>query len=643
MRMTDVSRRTLASFLPIMAVFTAVSVCGASAGPEADAALPGPRIYAIEPPYARAHDVGSLTLQMTNLGVIGNTWIPEPSAAWGDGEYLGLAGLWIGAIASDNLTYVSTGAYEHELRPSLDVIDQIYEAYEGYPGGNRLGASAQPDDDGDGEIDEDFHDGLDNDGDGVIDEDFSAVSEQMFSCRYWDYTDEAIQAYPDHRPLYLKVHQRSVAWSLPEAETFVGIEFEIKNDGFEMLREVYLGLFVDSDVGPLTGNQIWQDDGGFCTMIDTFCVDQNPASTAIHAACNTVPLHIDMAYMYDIPDYLTPDPSGDVDGFFGLMLLDHTTDAIGELAPMRAGIHTCHFFSGSGVYPSGDPQNDFERYDLLSRGTRPRRPTALPDDYRYLISVGPFSELLPGDKLHLTVAFIAGEGYYDPDTNTPDPGLGNSGQPSENCLLAKAMQAARIFKGRWFDLDDNPLTGVDGRETCLKIEPGGEPWLWHDPCDSLAPAMLVNWYDCDDPEHWVDNDCSPCTPNQQQLGCITGGCESLIHWFTAPHMPVPNRSAGIDDLSDMLSIPRLRTSHNPSRAPVRFGLELAAPASGELWICDLAGRRVRQVARGEWSPGRHELVWDGRTDGGLPAGTGIYYLQPVGFDLAGARSVMLLR
>ena len=150
-------------------------------------------LYAIRAPYIFYHNVGLLQLLITNVGVIGNpSFVDSYGAGWRGGEYLYAGSLWVGAIASDNLPYVSTGAYEFEFRPSLDVVDTIYPAYEGIIHGNRPGFSVRPDDDGDGLVDEDFHNGKDDDGDGLIDEDYAAVSQQMFSCEYWDYTDRIL-------------------------------------------------------------------------------------------------------------------------------------------------------------------------------------------------------------------------------------------------------------------------------------------------------------------------------------------------------------------------------------------------------------------------------------------------------------------
>ena len=203
-----------------------------------------PRSSSAQRRAARAHDHE----HRRSSGI--RTSLTQYGAGWRGGEYLYAASLWVGAIAPDNLPYVSTGAYDTELRPSLDPVDTIYPAYEGINHGNRPGFSTRPDDDGDGEVDEDPLNGKDDDGDGRIDEDYAAISQQMFSCEYWDYTEEAINTYPEHRPLNLRVHQESYAWSTEGSNEFVGFDFKIFNDGFEVLRSVYLGFFVDSDVGP---------------------------------------------------------------------------------------------------------------------------------------------------------------------------------------------------------------------------------------------------------------------------------------------------------------------------------------------------------------------------------------------------------
>lgn len=483
-------------------------------------------IYAIRPPYLFRHNVGLLELAVTNIGVIGNPWVDQTSAGWRGGEYLYVAALWIGAVASDNLAYVSTGAYQVELRPSLDPVDVIYVNYEGCPGGNRPGFSPnRGDDDNDGLVDEDWPNGRDDDGDGLIDEDFSGISQQMFTCEYWDYTEEAINAYADHRPLNVRVRQSSYAWATEGSNEFIGFDFEVINDGFEILRDVYLGFFVDADAGPKEQPGYYLDDGGAYYMTDTTFVDPTISYkctdriTGEEVDCSEVKMRLELCFMYDHPDDGETADGGDVDGYFGGMFMGHTTDPSGVNAPNRAQMHTARFFSGGGAYPDGDPANDTERYDLLSDGSKPVRPTGPPGDYRFVFSAGPFRELRPGDNLEFQVAFVIGEG--------------------KDGMLRNAVNAQRIYNGKWRDVDEDSRTGIDGRETCLVAEPG-QTLVWTDPCDSLNPtSRMIRETECI-PENYVDDDCDCCTPLFTSMSeAESMGLETLVNWVGTVAPPSP--------------------------------------------------------------------------------------------------------
>ena len=56
-------------------------------------------LYAYREPYIFTHNVGLLTLQITNVGIIGNPFIDDFSAGWRGGEYLYVSALWI-AVSS---------------------------------------------------------------------------------------------------------------------------------------------------------------------------------------------------------------------------------------------------------------------------------------------------------------------------------------------------------------------------------------------------------------------------------------------------------------------------------------------------------------------------------------------------------------
>jgi len=464
-------------------------------------------IYAIRDPYIFTHNVGQLTLQITNIGIIGNPFIDELSAGWRGGEYLYLGGLWLGAIGEDQEPHVSS-ALPIELRPSLLPIDTIYESYEGIRGGNRNTEAVTADDDSDDLDDEDFQNGKDDDFDGQIDEDFSAIGQQMFSCEYRDNTVEASNQLNDHRPLGLLVRQRSFQWATADINEFVGFDFEVINIGDQRLKDMFIGFNVDADAGPKSMNNYWVDDLVGFIRVDTLAVDPNRSGQ-----CARQQLSMDIAYVWDAPDNGTTIVGGDVPGYFGGMFLGHTTDPAGVKAPLRVGLSTVRWTSSTGSYPQGDPRTDAERYDLLSSRNIPTRNANKPDDYRFTLSAGPFLQLDPGDKLVFQTAFVIGEGL--------------------DGMTENAVNAQRVFDGQYLDVDGNPDTGVDGEERCLIAADPRFPVMWDDPCDTLMTSVTINFRTCV-PAAYVDDDCNPCTGES--------GKESLLNWVgtTAPPPPLSN-------------------------------------------------------------------------------------------------------
>ena len=469
-------------------------------------------LFANREPYIFNHNVGLLTLRVSNVGYFGSVSGVEIGAGWRGGEYLYQSGLWIGAIGSDSEPHVTqTYGGSLEFLPERASTWTIYESYEGQPAGVRIGllGKAAANDDHDGEIDEDFQNGLDDDGDGLIDEDFEAIGQQMFSCMYKDDTAEAVQGNPDHYPLGLLVKQRSFQWSTSGLNEFVGIDFGLVNRGEQRLRDIYLGFFSDSDAGPKSADEYWTDDLVAWSHIDTTIVDRNKPG-----GCQQISLGMDTVYMWDVKDDGAAVHGGDVSGVFGSLFLGHTTDDTGLRAPQRVGLYTVAWFSASGQ--QSDPQNDDERYALLSAGTKPSRAATKPDDYRYVIAAGPFASLNPGESLQFQTAYVIGDGQAG--------------------FRANAVSAQRVYNGFFLDLDSNPDTGVDGKERCLQILEQGSEIIWDDPCDTLNTTIQIKYTPpCDTKDaRYVDADCDPCTG-------VEGG-ESLVHWVgtTAPPPPHSN-------------------------------------------------------------------------------------------------------
>ncbi|MFO7655218.1 MAG: hypothetical protein R6X25_15570 [Candidatus Krumholzibacteriia bacterium] len=407
---------------------------------------------------------GQLQVNITNFGLIGSrfsepsTFSHAPSAQWPAGsgdEYLWAAGLWIGARRLGRVA-VTTGQPEAELRPGPEIEQTIYEAVDAEllrptfgPGGvggiRRFEEGA--DDDNDGRVDEELLNGIDDDGDGLIDEDFGQIGNQMMVCSMRDDWPLARELYPDHLPLNVSVEQAVYAWYLTDTEDFIALEYTIRNTGVTTLEDVYLGFYVDCDIGGRYSFAPGQDDlaGYFSGVVP----DRDGAYQRVA-----------LGYMRDAAD------ANRLPGWFGVALLDHTVDVIDDSrTPMRVGMRAFRHFSSDRPFDvGGDPGNDQERYQALSsRRFSPPPDPQRPRDMRFLISSGPFTRLEPGESVEYRLALIVGGSLEE--------------------LLEVACEASRVYAGHWYDADANVRTGTGCREFKVCAEDFGN--LWNSPSNAL--------------------------------------------------------------------------------------------------------------------------------------------------------------
>ena len=66
---------------------------------------------------------------------------------------------------------------------------------------------------------------------------------------------------------------------------------------------------------------------------------------------------------------------------------------------------------------------------------------------------------------------------------------------------------------------------------------------------------------------------------------------------------------------------------NPFSQRTRIAYTLAQSDDVELAVLDLSGRRVKELARGPQSAGRHEMEWDGRSEDGRVLPAGAYFVH----------------
>ena len=270
--------------------------------------------------------------------------------------------------------------------------------------------------------------------------DHNAYSEEDVICEYTDTLTDPSLVNPDygstrpHRPLNIKVNQRSMAWSYSYADDFILFDYSIQNIGKDRLKDVYMGIWVDGDVWHTSryGPEGWNDDiVGFyrthpapegCGFVDTVNVAytadndgdpdagrwdyRSPRNVVGARVVRTPSDSLDISFNWWIINY--GEPAAD----FGPRLIPTADDPYWEFADGR----------------KGTPARDVDKYyimkhrefdyDLLftdvdhqREGFEPRpvdaETYARGYDTRFLLSFGPFT-IDPGQKLPISFAWVGG-------------------------------------------------------------------------------------------------------------------------------------------------------------------------------------------------------------------------------------------
>jgi len=81
----------------------------------------------------------------------------------------------------------------------------------------------------------------------------------------------------------------------------------------------------------------------------------------------------------------------------------------------------------------------------------------------------------------------------------------------------------------------------------------------------------------------------------------------------------------------------------PGERGTRIGFDLPRSTDVQLRILDVGGRVVRTLVDARLPVGRHERIWDGRTDAGHPADCGVYFYHLNTGERSVARRMLVLR
>ena len=631
------------------------------------------------------HDIGELLLHTGNWGIFGSypssSWPVSqfPSAEWPAGsgvEHLYISGIWIGTRRV-GIPRVSTSAFEWEFRPTDDAIDIIYSSFEGAPGGNRL-PSPYADDDGDGLMDEDWLDGHDNDGDGLIDEDFAAISPQMFSSWYTDNQPIITDIYPDHEPLDIMVRQETYQWDDERFDDFVGVKFTVTNVGDEVLEDIYFGMFVDGDVGRRSDGAYWEDDaaGYWRGMRDT----------------ENGEVYVDIGYAYDYDG-----DGGRTTSYYGTMILGTSVAPVWSTEPGQAEWFTFRAFSGDHPYENGgDPTNDFQRYEVMSRSGWDSGGSG---DCRYLCSTGAYSELQPGGSIVFHVANVCGDGLEGLLDNAASckrlfdgitfehngeetqvhwmleppplviraldikPGTCKnpfniklfeflmSGNPKKGGVMPVAILGGEGFDVTDIDISSIRLNGVaplrQGQSYCDVAGPGegdGDCNCSEEGPDGYSDLLLK-----------FSNQEIAATrlilsipvPGEKWTLNMTGELENGTVFNSSDCVTFvgePPRSVNEDRPVLLTGEARLMgASPNPFNPATTIAFELAAPGNASISIYDVSGRLVRSLVDENLPAGMHEVIWNGRDGNGAMAASGVYFYRLNTGEIVQTRKMVLLR
>jgi hypothetical protein len=305
-----------------------------------------------------------------------------------------------------------------------------------------------------------------------------------------------------HFPLDIQVTQKSYCWSYEYAEDFVLIDLILKNIGVKKIRDMYMGLYVDADVGHVDENPY----GAFGAQ-DDICGFKHIVTRAKGECSDTV----NLAWIADndghgvageqIFTLISPisvtgtrvvrSPKPGLRYSFNWWI-SHTSGPPRDWGPWRQenqtrwGQENC-YEPGKLTFPDnvlGTPGGDCSKYFIMSNeefdydqifacawaGAHPDERWLEPPqevcgdlangyDTRYLLSFGPFEQISPGESLIVTIAYVAGQDFHiDPANLRKDPNMTDPDRYYANLdfldFETNAIWAAKVYDNP--DLPDFP-------------------------------------------------------------------------------------------------------------------------------------------------------------------------------------------
>jgi hypothetical protein len=388
---------------------------------------------------SKVMDGNQVGITVSNYGFIGNGFISRaPSLEYPLGagyEHLVRGGLWVGALARDD-----QGDFVGVSTASVDGAEghSGQAATEYSPGTREITLRSSL----------------------LTNDNYSpkAVSELDALSYYSDRPAKSNVEYTaqPHRPMGIIVRQSNFSWSFSRYQNMVFFHYVITNDG-PPLRDVWVGIYTELASGAKKNYATWPPGGSWYKK-KWIAIDDTLTSPRANGVADSIPpLEREHFCQSDpIPDgcNLSNTPY-----WVGVKLLGAKKSAADTVTRKR------YSFTAWPYAPLSSLRNeDVERYALMSTGVSMNtnadslKPAGDPVE---LLSIGPFSQIDPGDSIQVDFAFVGGaeitdiqensrfaQRAYDRNYVIPTP------PPPPNIRVVSRANALDVF---WDDLSEQAV------------------------------------------------------------------------------------------------------------------------------------------------------------------------------------------
>ncbi len=553
----------------------------------------------------RVHRIGNVWMNITNRGFLGNqssdhqgsmedpeypgTWAPQCEFPAESGvQYLFQAGLWVGALIQKE---------DHEYpRVSVGVDGWVAPAIKEFTAAPNSGITERSNVEG-------AQDYLGND---IYSPE--AVAPQEFLSAFLDTLSNPDSVGIDpvdslHRPLGIRISQKSVVWDEEDITDFIIIEWEIENISQLYLKNLYIGLFVDGDVGESDERERHIDDlCGFHQWRYFEGPDDELDSTEIN-----------LAYIADNdgrPSSVGEGNDFTAPGVSGVMILDSPNPRLTTSFNwwVSNGVPELDFGPSweddnavdDWTVQFGTPMGDARKYFLMSNRER---------DYDMVFSSD--SDYI---ESHPQVfRDINGEILESHNWRIPEQDFVGS--------LADGSDARYLLSWGPLGIFDH----IDGGGNRIyRLNPGEKFSI------TIAYICAEGFHDRDNPQPDLEN----IDPDLFDFTDLYYNAGRARYAFDQYLLSIGNKPPA--------SVPRsiLLTSiyPNPFNSTTTITYELPTSTDVSLNIFNVAGREVTTLVRGRMEAGRHQIVWNGA---GVPSG--IYICRLTVGEYAGHQKLALVR